>query len=102
MKITLAATLVSALALFSPITPLTALPANAAQCDEHTPEAMKRPGGFCEQVKNLDSLARGMGSDCDWIEQTSLPGDFLARGKGARVHVAATYKCLTKEEQNSI
>ena len=103
MKTILVTVLIAAAAFGSPVPLLSASPAQAAICDEGASEAMRRPGGFCDYVKNLDSLAgRADGSDCEWIEQTSLPLDFLKMQRGTRVHVAALYKCMTEEEQNSV
>ncbi len=64
---------------------LTAMPAAAATqvansstsplCTEQAPDAYKRPGGYCDQIDDLNSLAPKGGDSCGFVADAGLRFD---------------------------
>lgn len=68
MKFVLAAAVVALTSL--------ALPVAAKPCDENTPEAMKRPGGFCEILQSNSSLSSPSESSAETKKSTGKGNDW--------------------------
>ncbi len=75
---------------------LAVAPAMAIDCPADASEAMKRPGGYCDQISGGGSLSDPATSpdsvDCPEIEPLLLTAGFALQ-KGARLHVAVADPC---------
>lgn len=60
----------------------------AAVCGPDAPAALRRPGGYCEQINGGQSLSTPVEETCWWWLEASLPQTL-----GARIHVAEAVSC---------